>query len=273
MRSNTRWSSVVACLLLPPIAARAQDSTRVHPLDTITVTAERHPSATTATPSAVRVITSDKWRARGVSDLASLLREVPGLQLDPVVGSGTGISIQGLGSDRVQIMVDGSPITGRLNNQLDITRLDLAQFGRIEIVEGPQSTLYGSTALGGVINLITRAPNGRHADLATQGGSYGQLDLSGRVSTLSGVTGIAVSGGHRHIDIAPGHSVGIAGSGIWNSPPSALPITTHQPAPGCAAATPGRSRWRMSCATESHGISLEPSAPARRTISSSWAAA
>ena len=208
----SRQSALVVALIIMPIIAHAQDTTRARHLDTITVTAERHPSATTATASAVRVITADQWRTKGVSDLASLLRDVPGLQLDPVVGSGTGVSIQGLGSDRVQILIDGSPITGRLNNQFDITRLDLAQFERVEIVEGPQSTLYGSTALGGVINLITRAPNGRHANFTTQGGSYRQLDLSGRISRLSGVTGLSLTGGHRHIDIAPGHSVGVPGS-------------------------------------------------------------
>ena len=214
---TSRRSAVLAALLVAPILAHAQDTTRARLLDTISVTAERRPIATTATPAAVRVVTAAQWRAKGTSDIVSLLREVPGLQLDPVVGSGAGISIQGLGSDRVQILIDGAPVTGRLNNQFDLTRLDLAQFDRVEIVEGPQSTLYGSTAIGGVINLITRTPNGRHADFTTQGGSYGQLDFSGRVSTLTGVTGLSLTGGHRHIDLAPGHAVGIGGSADrWN---------------------------------------------------------
>src|ERR1019366_3974620 len=113
--------------------------------------------------------------------------------------------------DRVQILIDGAPVTGRLDNQFDLTRLDPAQFERIEIFEGPQSTLYGSTALGGVINLITRKPDGQHAEVTTEGGSYGQLDLSGRVSLLTGVTGLAFTAGHRHIDIAPGDAVGRPG--------------------------------------------------------------
>lgn len=207
-----RVSSLLTAILIAPAVVSAQDTTRTRVLDTITVTAERRPVATAATPATVRVVTAAQWRARGVSDLSTLLRDIPGLQLDPVVGSGAGISIQGLGSDRVEILLDGAPVAGRLNNQFDLTRLDLAQFERIEIVEGPQSTLYGSTALGGVINLITRTPNGRHADFTTQGGSYGQLDFSGRVSTLAGVTGLSLTGGHRHIDLAPGHSIGIGGS-------------------------------------------------------------
>ncbi len=211
MHAVRRLSTFLAILICVPTIVRAQDTTRIRALDTLTVTAERRPTTTTATPATVRIITSDMWRARGTGDLATVLRDVPGLQLDPVVGSGIGISIQGLGSDRVQFLIDGAPVVGRLNNQLDITRFDLSQFDRIEIVEGPQSTLYGSTAIGGVINLITRAPDGQHAEFTARGGSLGQLDIDGRISARTGVTGFAVTGGHRHIDLAPGHALGIGG--------------------------------------------------------------
>jgi outer membrane receptor for ferrienterochelin and colicins len=210
-------TTLLALVAALPLALSAQDTTRARPLDTLVVTAERRPVASTATPAVVRVITTAQLRAKGTADLATLLREVPGLQLDPVVGSGSGISIQGLGSDRVQVLLDGAPIEGRLNNQFDITRLDASQFQRIEIVEGPQSTLYGSTALGGVINLISRIPDGNHAELSTRGGTYGQLDVGGRLSALAGVTGLAFAGGHRHIDIAPGNAAGGTGSADrWN---------------------------------------------------------
>src|ERR1019366_7954002 len=86
---------------------------------------------------------------------------------------------------------------------------------RIEIVEGPQATLYGSTALGGVINLITRKPDRGPAELTPPGGRYGQVDVSGRVSLLIGVTGLALALGHRHIDIAPGSTVGSGPGGAY----------------------------------------------------------
>ena len=70
-------------------------------------------------------------------------------------------------------MMDGAPVVGRLANQFDLTRLDPRLFERIEVVEGPQSTLYGSSALGGVINLVSRTPGGRRAEFSSQGGSFG----------------------------------------------------------------------------------------------------
>lgn len=202
----------LSVLAISPAMLVAQDTTNIRTIDTLVVTAERRVTPTTATPAVVRVITSEEWRDKGAGDLTTLLREIPGLQLDPVVGSGTGISVQGLGSDRVQILIDGAPVEGRLNNQFDLTRLDPAQFDRVEIVEGPQSTLYGSTALGGVINLITRAPDGTHQQVTTQGGTYGQFDVNGSASTRVGVTGLSATAGHRHIDIVPGNAVGTPGS-------------------------------------------------------------
>lgn len=200
-----RWLlAALAMSFVAPCSLAAQDSTHIRQLDTIGVTAERRPATSTATPSVVRVITASQLRARAADDLVTVLRDVPGLQVDQVVGSGTGISMQGLGSDRIQILIDGAPVEGRLDNQFDLTRLDPSQFERIEVVEGPQSTLYGSTALGGVINLITRRPSGRQVEVDSRGGSYGQFGLSGRVSELLGNGGISVGIGHRHIGIAPG---------------------------------------------------------------------
>jgi outer membrane receptor for ferrienterochelin and colicins len=205
-----------AVLIANPL--HAQDTTRTRILDTLTVTAERRPASATVTPATVRVVTSAQLMSRGAVDLVSYLRDVPGLQLDPVVGSGIGVSMQGLGSDRVQILIDGAPVAGRLNNQFDLTRFNPLSFARVEIVEGPQSTLYGSTALGGVINLITRAPDGRRYSVAATGGSFGQLDLSGRFSTLLGTTALQINGGRRHVDIAPGYvSVPAGAANRWNA--------------------------------------------------------
>ena len=201
------------CLIAAPLAAQqSPDSTRGTKVTEIVVTAERRPTSASGTASAVRVISVEALRAKAAADLPTLLRELPGIQLDPVVGSGNGISLQGLGSDRVAVLLDGAPIAGRLSNEFDLTRIAPAQIERIEVLEGPQSTLYGSSALGGVINLITRAPTARRVELRSQGGSYGQLEFGGRLSGLLGASAMSLDLGRRSGDVAPGTALNTPGS-------------------------------------------------------------
>ena len=203
--------------LCPVVALSAQQPRDSVPvlLEAITVTAERRPPTRTVSP--VRVVESGQIDRRANYDLATLLRDIPGLQLDPVVGSGLGISIQGLGSDRVLILLDGTPMPGRISNEFDVTRIDGRVLERIEVIEGPQSTLYGSSALGGVINFVTRNPRGRRVELASQGGSFGHLDLSGRVSATLGTTAASVDLARRSAEVVPGLASGSIGtSERWN---------------------------------------------------------
>lgn len=208
MRVYAGTGLLLALLSLQPCLLNAQADTagKARPvvLDPLTVTAERRPVRATSSASTVRVVERGEVARRATSDLTQILGEIPGLQLEPVVGSGAGISMQGLGSDRVLILLDGAPFVGRLNGQLDLTRLSPSQIERIEIVEGPQSTLYGSSALGGVVNLFTRRDPRSRAELAVQAGSFGQRDGRGRVSGTLGGTALALDAGRRTIDVAPG---------------------------------------------------------------------
>lgn len=198
----------------PKPALTQQDTTRQRAvvLDPIVVTAERRDTRVSESAAISRVIEAPELKARAVPDLTTLLREVPGIQLDPVVGSGAGVTIQGLGSDRVLVLVDGAPLAGRLSGELDLTRLDPAQFERIEIVEGPQSTLYGSAPLGGVVNLITRRDLAERAEFSARAGSRGQRDARVRASRLlTGSLVAALDAGRRTLDLAPGVAPGTAG--------------------------------------------------------------
>lgn len=208
-RSARSLALLALPLLIFPSAARAQadtasKQTKPVELDPLTVTAERRTVRASASVSTVKVLDGREAARRAATDLTQLLGELPGIQLEPVVGSGAGLSIQGLGSDRVLVLIDGTPLVGRLSGQLDLTRLSPSQIERIEIVEGPQSTLYGSSALGGVINILTRRDLRPRAELAAQAGSFGQRDGRGRVSGMLGSTGLALDVGRRTIDVAPG---------------------------------------------------------------------
>ena len=79
------------------------------------------------------------------------------IQKDPLLG--TSIKLRGISSNNVAILKDGVPVIGRINGSIDLSQITLDNIERIEIIEGPQSVLYGSSAAGGIINLISSSQN------------------------------------------------------------------------------------------------------------------
>ena len=125
-------------------------------LNQVVVTATRSQKKLKDTPVITQVISSRQIEERGVSDIKELLsQEVPGLNFQQV-GFGTDIDIQGLGSKHILILIDGERIAGENGGNIDYERINLYNVDRIEIVKGASSALYGSQAMGGVINIITR---------------------------------------------------------------------------------------------------------------------
>lgn len=98
---------------------------------------------------------------RGDRNLADLLADEVGVQVTSSLGTGKSIIMDGLDGKYVLVLVDGRPVYGRVNSRLDLSRVDIdpETIERIDIVRGPMSAIYGSEALGGVINIITRKPS------------------------------------------------------------------------------------------------------------------
>jgi outer membrane receptor for ferrienterochelin and colicins len=125
-------------------------------MDEVVVTAQYAPTDTRRAIYAVRTINRDEIVRRGAINLEQLLSQDVGvrIQQDQILGSS--LSLLGVSGQNIRIMIDGAPVVGRLNGNIDLSQLNLYNIERVEIVEGPVSTAYGSDALGGVINLITR---------------------------------------------------------------------------------------------------------------------
>lgn len=99
--------------------------------------------------------------AIAVTEAASvdrLLEELPGLQVTRAPPIGSNLMIRGIGGARVLVLLDGQPAGGALIEDRDLSRMSLSGVERIEVVKGPLSSLYGSDALGGVVNIITSLP-------------------------------------------------------------------------------------------------------------------
>lgn len=147
--------SAVPAPSAPPQTApkKAADS---QALDTIVVTGSRRPRQLKDTVTQTEVITRKQIEQTSAQRLSELLETQLGIQLSSPAGAGVGIQLQGLDSKYILLLVDGQRITGRVRGVLDIDRFPLEQIERIEIIKGATSALYGSDAMGGVINLITR---------------------------------------------------------------------------------------------------------------------
>jgi len=111
-------------------------------------------------PASISVITQQDLQRKPVQNLKEVLKEVPGVQLTNEGDNRQGVSIRGLSSSYTLILVDGKRVNSRnavfRHNDFDLNWIPVDAIERIEVVRGPMSSLYGSDALGGVVNIITR---------------------------------------------------------------------------------------------------------------------
>lgn len=144
------------------LTAQAQESAR---LDNIVVTAAGFEQALQDAPASISVVTREELERKRYSNIAEAIAEVPGVDVRSGVGKtgGLNVSIRGMPSHYTLILIDGR----RQNASGDVTpngfgetstsfMPPLSAIERIEVIRGPMSTLYGSDAMGGVINIITR---------------------------------------------------------------------------------------------------------------------
>lgn len=139
-------------------------------------------------PVRTEVISRDQIETLHARHLGEALRSVPGLMLKDIHGKGgQEVWLQGLDADRVLILVNGRPVTASTGSSVDVSQLATADIERIEVVKGATSALYGSSAMGGVINVITRQPEKSFSLSATADvGSYGAGNIGNSSYGLGG---------------------------------------------------------------------------------------
>lgn len=136
--------------------------------------------------SAVSVVTRAELEDRQVKEVADALRQVPGLAVSQQSGRGslTQVRIRGAESRHTLVMIDGIEVNTSLDNEFDFSDLLVADIERIEVIRGPQSGLWGPTAIGGVINIVT--PRGKGPARATATAEYGSFNTRELAAGLSG---------------------------------------------------------------------------------------
>ena len=130
-------------------------------------------------PLPVKLISNQEITKSNSSRLSDILDDQSGIFIVSDFGGGNGIQIQGLDSQYTLLLIDGSPIIGRQSGTLDLDRISIGNIEQIEIIKGSSSSLYGTDAIGGVVNLITTMTNDSiSADISYKFSSFNTNDLS-----------------------------------------------------------------------------------------------
>lgn len=153
-------------------------------MDEVTVTGSRRPVKLNETPSTVYVITSEELVAKGANSVGEAILGVPGVQTN-VFGTGSDVHnnffIRGLPNLGLGVLIDGRLITNLNQEHFDLSDIPVYNVERVEVLTGSGATLYGSNAVGGVINVITKQPKGPlEADLKAEFGGYGYSNYVAR---------------------------------------------------------------------------------------------
>ena len=126
-------------------------------LDQVVVTATRTPKALKDAPVVTRLISANDIKIADATNIQDLLTEqMPGLEFGYAMNQETSLNMNGFGGNAVLFLVDGERLAGETMDNVDYSRLNLDNVGRIEIVKGAASALYGANAVAGVINVISR---------------------------------------------------------------------------------------------------------------------
>lgn len=171
-------------------------------LKDVVVTGQFEANTTQKAVQQVRVIDRKRIDEQGAVSLRDVLTNELNIRLtqDGVLGSQ--MTMMGLGGQNVKILIDGVPMIGRMDGNIDISQINLNNIERIEIIEGPMSVIYGTDALGGVINLITKKPSTKQYNFALN--SYYETVGTYNIDANAGLKyknlGVAVSGGRNYFD-------------------------------------------------------------------------
>ena len=150
---------------------------RTYNLNPVVVTGSGHHQRLKSTATPVHVLSSQEIHEQGISTFdGAIQRMMPQVSMAPN-SMGTFLRLNGLGNKYILILINGQKLTGDISNNVDLNRINMARVKRIEVLDGAASSLYGSDAIAGVINIITDQPTQQLVSVTsdTRVSGHGQL--------------------------------------------------------------------------------------------------
>jgi outer membrane receptor for ferrienterochelin and colicins len=169
-------------------------------VEQVVITAQYTPTSTDKAVHSTKVIDRKRIEAQAAITLRDVLQKETNMRISQDNILGSGLSMQGISGQNVKILIDGVPMIGRLDGNIDLSQINMNTIERIEIVEGPLSVNYGTDALAGTINLITRKDQKDDLQLEWNGyyESVGQYNTDARIGICRGSHQFSVSGGRNY---------------------------------------------------------------------------
>ena len=185
---------VLAAIIFSSQLFAQTDSTNV--LDEVVISANKYPKKQSQTGKVITVINQQVIQQMGGRTISEVLNTVAGTNINGAnnnLGTNQGVSIRGSSFGNVLILIDGIPVNdpSLISNYFDLNFINLDQVERIEVLKGGQSTLYGSDAVAGVINIITKDAGIKQMNINTSvmGGSYGTwratVGIDGKIKKIN----------------------------------------------------------------------------------------
>lgn len=165
MNNRPMTYMMLACALAAGAQERSPEEARLDSLEKVwdlqlnevVVTGTRTPKLLKDSPVLTRVISAADIRKSDATNISDLLQtELPGIEFSYSMNQQVSLNMQGFGGNAILFLIDGERVAGETLDNVDFSRLNLNDAGKVEIVKGAASSLYGSNAVGGVVNIISR---------------------------------------------------------------------------------------------------------------------
>jgi len=218
MSAYKSCAAVAGTALLLPVALHAQNAETP---EQVVITATRASEGIRADllGSSFTILEPEDLEQRQTRIVSDVLRDVPGVSVSRLgaVGGQTQVRLRGSEGNHTLVLIDGMEASDPFFGEFDFATLITDDVARVEVLRGQQSALYGSDAIGGVINYITLT--GREAPgvrARVEGGSFGSVDASARAAGVAGPLDYAVSAGYQDTDGVPTSRFGTRDVGATN---------------------------------------------------------